>query len=494
VQVELTAQGLGVNVAPATPQPCYVLSAFGGQVLSDDLRFCATLTGAALDPVGTYALLLFGQSPPPLTCLQGVSRLAGGYRYCIERHGITATRDFIPNAAPTTDVRLAEARVGTVLDRLIAATPRHAVLFFSGGVDSSLLAARAAALGRHDIQLLNYAFGAEDPEAAHALRVASHLHLACDRITHDASHSAQVLERIGRDYGYPFGDLSTLPTNLLVHAAFGSSSTLPAVIEGTGADGAFGVAASYGRWRSVFAVPAPLRLAGRAAYDWLRLWRFNFHLERVLRFVRKSTRLGIAPAVLAHHSLDGIAFDLPAGVRAELPVPNETQLTPEERLSLLDLAWVCAGRMAPKTFDPLRSRGIQPIYPYLEPDLIRMSSSVAWSVKSAKGEEKSLLKTLLARELPKPLVYRKKSGFTPPYRTTLATASLQAFLHDVVLSRANPVLEWCDVGTVRDLVERAGSGAEVSAGAVDFLWTLAFTSGWLRQLPPAVRIANRSVA
>lgn len=493
VQVELTPQGLAVSVAPATPQPCYVLNAFGGRVLSDDLRFCATLTGGALDPVGTYALLLFGQAPPPLTCLQGVSRLAGGYRYRIEPDGIAATREFVVSPSPSTDVAMAEARVGTVLDRLIAATPKHAVLFFSGGVDSSLLAARAAAQGRTDIQLLNYAFGAEDPEAAHALRVASHLHLACDRITHDPNDSARVLERLGRDYAYPFGDLSTLPTNLLVHAAL-RGSNLPAVIEGTGADGAFGVAAAYGRWRRVFAMPAPLRLAGRAAYDWLRLWRFNFALERVLRFVRKSTRMGIGPAVLAHHSLDGIAFDLPDGVRTDVPEPQEAQLSPEERLSLLDLAWVCAGRMAPKTFDPLRGRSVQPIYPYLEPDLIRVSSSVAWSVKSAKGEEKSLLKTLLARELPAALVYRKKSGFTPPYRTTLGTPPMQAFFHDVVLRRDNAVLEWCDVGTVRDLVARAGNGADLSAGAVDFLWTLAFLSGWLRQLPPAVRIEHRSVA
>ena len=496
VRVELTPHGFVVTVAPATPQPCYVLTAFGGQVLCDDLRFCASLVGARLDPVGAYALLLFGQSPAPLTCLRGVSRLAGGYRYRIDHDGITATRDFIPNPAPITDARVAEARVGTVLDRLIAATPKHALLFFSGGVDSSLLAARAAALGRTDIQLLNYAFGPQDAEAAHALHVASHLHLACDRVTHEPAHAGQVLERLARDYAYPFGDLSTLPTNLLVHAAFGSSagSNFPAVIEGTGADGAFGLAATYGRWHGVFAMPAPLRLAGGAAYDWLRLWRFNFYLERVLRFVRKSTRLGLGPAVLAQNSLDGIAFDLPPGARADVPEPQETQLTGEEQLSLLDLAWVCAGRMAPKTFDPLRGRGVRPIYPYLEPDLIRVSNSVAWSVKCANGEEKSLLKTLLARELPKALVYRKKSGFTPPYRTTLAAPPVQAFLHDVVLTRNNPMLELCDVGTVRDLVTRAGRGADLSAGAVDFLWTLTFTSGWLHQLPPAVRIEHRSVA
>ncbi len=198
--------------------------------------------------------------------------------------------------------------------------------------------------------------------------------------------------------------------------------------------------------------------------------------------------------MLALNSLDGIAFDVPSG--APVRAPDAESLLPEEHLSQLDLAWVCAGRMAPKTFDPLRGRGVHPIYPYLEPDLLGVSSSLSWSVKSAGGEAKSLLKTILARQLPASLVYRKKSGFTPPYRATLASGPLQEFLHDVVLTPANPVLEWCDVPTIRDLVKRAGSGAHLSAGAIDFLWTLAFTSGWVRQLPPpqALPVENRSVA
>jgi asparagine synthetase B (glutamine-hydrolysing) len=468
------------------------VTAFGGRVLTDDLRFCAALTGAALDPVGVYALLLFGQAPPPFTCFRGVQRLVGGYRYRIDAKGMAATREFIADPAPTTDVAVGQARVGDILDELVSAFPKHALLFFSGGVDSALLAARAVALGRTDIRLLNYAFGPHDPEAAHALRVAAYLRLACERVTHDAHDMTHVLDRLARDYAFPFGDLSTLPTNLLVHAALGNGSQPDAVIEGTGADGAFGLSATYTRWRTVFAMPAPLRMAGSVAYDWLRLWRFDFSLERVLRFVRKSTHLGLGPAVLAQHALDGIAFDVPGG--AAVREPDAQTLSPEERLSQLDLAWVCAGRMAPKTFDPLRARGVHPIYPYLEPDLLQASSSVAWSVKSAGGEEKALLKTLLARQLPASLVYRRKSGFTPPYRTTLASPPLQAFLHDVVLTPANPILEWCDVPTVRDLVTRAGRGAQLSAGAVDFLWTLAFTSGWLRQLPPAVAIEQRSVA
>jgi asparagine synthase (glutamine-hydrolysing) len=494
IALEPTDTGFSVRVPPASPQPCFVVSAFGGRVLTDDLRLCASLTGAHLDPVGVYAMLMWGQPPAPHTLLRGVTRLAGGHRFDVQSASMTAVRDFIPDPDPTLDPALAGSRVETVLDRILGAIPQHAMLFFSGGVDSSLLAARAAALGRTDIQLLNYAFGPHDPEAAHALRVAAHLRLACERVTHDAGRMVHVLDRLASDYAFPFGDLSALPTNLLVHAALGQSGGRPpVVVEGTGADGAFGMGAPYPRWRAIFALPAPLRVVGAAAYDWLRLWRFNLYAERVLRFVRKSTRLGIRPAVLAQHSLDGIAYRVPSGERALVQEPAEL-VSPEERLSLLDLAWVCAGRMAPKTFDPLRQHGVRPIYPYLEPDLIQASTSVSWDVKCAGGEDKALLKVLLARSVPKALVYRRKSGFTPPYRTTLASAPLQAFLNDVVLAPDNPMLEFCHVPTIRALVTRVGSGAELSAGGVDFLWTLAFTSGWLRQLPRARSAEHRSVA
>ena len=51
------------------------------------------------------------------------------------------------------------------------------------------------------------------------------------------------------------------------------------------------------------------------------------------------------------------------------------------------------------------------------------------------------------------------------------------------VSSDNPLLEWCNVRTIRHLVGRVERAAHLSAGAIDFMWTLAFTSAWLRQLP-----------
>src|SRR6184192_13346 len=125
--------------------------------------------------------------------------------------------------------------------------------YFSGGVDSSLLAARLSQLGRHDVRLVNYCFGREDTESPLAARVASHLGLECHQVRHELREVAQVLERVDRDYSFPFGDLSTIPTNILVHGSLSLADESRTVIEGTGADGAFGFGVEYRKWQRLYA-------------------------------------------------------------------------------------------------------------------------------------------------------------------------------------------------------------------------------------------------
>jgi asparagine synthetase B (glutamine-hydrolysing) len=263
------------------------------------------------------------------------------------------------------------------------------------------------------------------------------------------------------------------------------------VIEGTGADGAFGFAASYPKWRRAYAVPRLIRQPLAQAYDWLDLWKFDTRLERAGRIVRKSATLPMGHAVVAQNALEGIAYDVPPPGRASFARAVSEHLdavtdgaTPEDRLSLLDLVWVCAGRMAPKSFDPLRLRGVSPVYPFLEPAMVSLSSTLSWETKCAGGQAKGILKHMLAREVPAEWVYRRKTGFTrgASARAMFASAPLQQFMHDVVLSPGNPLADYCRIDVVRRLVERARRHS-LSVGAHIFLWTLAFASAWIRQQP-----------
>ena len=88
---------------------------------------------------------------------------------------------------------------------------------------------------------------------------------------------------------------------------------------------------------------------------------------------------------------------------------------------------------------------------------------------------------VVARDVPADWVYRRKMGFTRGSlaRAVFQSAPMQEFLHDVVLSRHNPLRDFCRLAVVRQMVEHARTDT-LSVGAYTFLWTLAFGTSWLR--------------
>jgi asparagine synthase (glutamine-hydrolysing) len=114
--------------------------------------------------------------------------------------------------------------------------------------------------------------------------------------------------------------------------------------------------------------------------------------------------------------------------------------------------------------------------------MVRLSASLTWEQKCPGGETKGLLKRALAQRVPHDLVYRRKSGFIPPFETMLTTPSMQAFLHDIVLSPANPVMGTLRPDIVRRMIERGGQGRPLNLETYFFLWGVTFLSGWLYQV------------
>ncbi len=486
---------LRASVPPTSPQHLYYAPVDGGLALSDDLRLFPKLRSCSLDAAGIFGQLQYGVIPAPYTLFREVRRIPGGHEAEFDAQGAVRLRRApapAPSAAdPGIPANAADPteRVAAAVDRMLVDAPSGTILYFSGGTDSGLLASRLARLGRRDVRLINYSFGSDDPESALAVRMARHLGFDLHVVQYDEAAVATVFERLGRDYAYPFGDLSTLPTNHLVHATLAVAGDAPLVLEGTGADGVFGMAVKFPWWRRVYRMPPLIRRAVATAYAGLGVWRRDSFAERVARFVRKSVVLPLSHAVVAQNGLDGIAYHVPAETREALTAAMRDSVEalaeePVDRLMALDLAVICAGHSAPKSFDPLRAGGVHAHYPYLDPAIRELGASLAWSVKCAGGEAKAPIKTLLARDVPAGWVYRPKSGFTPPYHKLFASSPLQGFLHDVVLAPANPLLEYIDRRELDGLIARTVPPHSLSDGALDFLWALAFASGWLGQLAP----------
>src|SRR6267154_1904585 len=311
-----------VTVPPASPQQiCYGRTPHG-YVFADDLRLFPRFMDVDLDERAVYALLRYGVIPPSLTLYKQVQRIPNGHALRLS----PATEELIcipvfhwaDLPRPDREGPRAEQWVAETLDGLLARVPASTVLLFSGGVDSSLMAARLSRLGRKDVRLLNYCFGPEDEEGRLAVRIAARLGLECHQVHHDVRTAGDVLARVGRDYSAPFGDLSVFPTNVLVHEARALAGESRTVVDGSGADGAFDLGGEYRKWQRVYGIPRPLRRWVDAAYRWLQLWKYRSPLEGAGRLLSKSARLPLSHAAAAQNALERIAYTIPDDVRTAL--------------------------------------------------------------------------------------------------------------------------------------------------------------------------------
>jgi asparagine synthase (glutamine-hydrolysing) len=495
VSVDVGSGELAFDVPPTTPEQIFWSRDKSTNFVSTDLRLLLTWHGLDLDERGVYALLQYGAIPPPLTLSRNVNRIPSGATTVLPPPpgdvrprlsfgiGVDPGPNHTESAEPLDLIR-------ACLANSLAPISVPSTLYFSGGVDSSLIAAEMRSLGNEDLQLVTCTFGDDDLERIQAIALAESLHLPWHEVRFDVARLSDMLGRIGRDYAYPFVDISVIPTNFLVNETLGLLRPNEPVIDGTGADGAFGFWTRQPRWARLMAVPRGLRILVGSMLDSSRLtWRSS-RVEYVWRLARRSVQMPAhEAAVTALNSFDGIAYKIPASIRSELEfaiADNIMQLgwrlDPVKQFSLLDLVHVCAGEYAQKTFSPLLLHGATPIYPYLTPELVNLVLALPWDERFTQGENKGLLKSLLAQHVPAELVYRPKHAFGAPELDVFANKSLTSAMTDSVTDSANPIREFCRTSVLRSMIRDASRRRNLTWSAYNLLWAVTFLSLWIHQV------------
>jgi asparagine synthase (glutamine-hydrolysing) len=494
LRMDVNSGELTVMLQSLSPEHVFYAPTTHSIALSNDLRLLIRMTGLDLDERAVFSLLQYGTVLPPFSISRQIQRIPNSHtlRATVQSDALNVDvslevalyrKPAPPGTNPATAVR------GT-MDGLLERVPRNSALFFSGGVDSGLMAARLAALGRDDVRLINFSFGPDDDEATLARNMAAHLGLRCEHITYDDSGFMDVLWRATEDYSFPFGDYSVMPMNMMIHAALGPGTQVPCLIDGSGADDMFSIGLKYPSWRRLYRLSPTVRSTVAGMYQSGDIWRRSSRTARVGRVVRRSAQLPLFQAgAMAQNSLDGIAYRTLQTVRDQLDdafvtyrYPVVRQLPPADQFATLMTMNDSTGRVAPKSYDPLRQRGIRSYVPFLEPAMVRLALSLPWSVKSARGKPKSLLKGLLAEQVPSEMVYRRKSAFIPPYESILTSPPMQSYLREIVLSPSSPLAPFYDRGVVERMVEQTQTWTKLNLEVYFFLWTLTFTTAWLYAL------------
>jgi asparagine synthase (glutamine-hydrolysing) len=494
MDVSLTSGEIRVAVPIVTVEQFYWAGDARAWVFGNDLRLMLRWAGLELDERAVYGFFQYDYIPPPLTISKTVRRIPGGFALALPSAGepsLAQVFDARELAVPHPESISPAEQVRVALDGLLSRVPPSPVVHFSGGVDSGLIAARLAALGRRDARLQHFSSGPNDPFRDVAPQMAANLGLPSEQVEWQTSDVPAALGDLAKEYSFPMCDPAALPTLTLLHAMDRWAELPSMLVTGTAGGNVFNVGVRYETWRRIGAIPKPLRSLGARAYT-LGLWKSNAKVARATVAMQKSVQFSVLQAAggaISHGTLVDLAYTIPPEVRADIErllAEKYEAVTegadPRDRIALMSMMRHSACLCGARPFDAMRKRGIPTVHAYAEPAMVRAGFSLSWEEKCEKGVLKSVLKRLLAESVPTEWAYHARSGFLLPFSDVFSHPGVRAIVRDEVLSPRNPVMAFCRPRGVEKVFRRAEAGQPMNPGARRFVWALTSLSLWLSQL------------
>ena len=452
---------------------------FGSEVKA---LLVATPGTAGVDLLSLDAYLSGRSVPSPDTLFAGIKKLPPAHRVTLARSGtVLLTRYWAPPAADPRGTWSAAAAVDAVDDAVTAAVDSALVAdvpvgaYLSGGVDSSLIVAKIAAL-RPDRRVQTFAAGfgdARTDELPWARRVSEHVGTDHHEVLVDSADFESLWPELTWHRDAPISEPSDVAVYRLAQTA---RQSVRVILSGEGGDELF---AGYPKYRAARAVAAasvlPARLRGAL------VGAVDPHLPETLGRARialraagadtraEQLRTWFAPFTLAERQ--ALLGALPARAGAPAAVGG-TDVIREMLLSDLN-SWLP---------DNLLERGdrmsmaasleLRP--PLLDHRLVELAFRLPSSVKVRGGTTKWVLKEVARRSLPAEVVDRRKVGFRVPMGDWFRSG-LRDSMWERLTGTDSFVAQTFNKKAVRALLERHDSGR---FNEENRLWTLMSLEVW----------------
>jgi asparagine synthase (glutamine-hydrolysing) len=476
----------------------------GGIVFSSDLRFLLSVVGCDLNPLGVYSILKYGAIPEPMTISANVRAVPAAHylRYDVETesqvtapyfrlrfacdHEVADDRDEDAALVPSKEALQSSAGLVGTLDP---------VMLLSGGIDSSLYGAYLRDACGRPLRAFYCVFGDDDPELDYARQVADRLDSDLAVVRMEQEDALSVLDDVARLTDHPFSDFSSMPTTFLVRSIVERVGEGTVIVECNGGDDCFGFPdlGNETKSRLKHRFPPALKRLVAAALRNRGYWKWESH-EGLLARASALADVHEASALdyfLVLTPVQFLGFDAPRewddalhGLLAKGfhdTAADGGGLSFGARTTVRQLLQVNSRRWAAKALSVGDTLGAQVIYPYIWRDVLIAQGEIPWHLKIRDGVVKWPLKRLLEEYMPGPFIYRKKSGFVPPFARWLAGSEFNDRAREVLLDRDARVTEVVPSATIDSLLRDARVGRRLRHSVLNFLWGALFTEMWLHR-------------
>ncbi|SDS07612.1 asparagine synthase (glutamine-hydrolysing) [Microterricola viridarii] len=417
----------------------------------------------------------------PHTLFAGVSKLPPGHRAEFSADGSVVLTRYWQLPPPDDDGAWNEQRVVDEVDRAVTSAVESALVadvpvgsYLSGGIDSSLIVAKAAAL-RPGRTLHTFAAGFGDPrhdELGWARRVSEIVGSEHHAVQVDAEDFERLWPKLTWHRDAPMSEPADIAVFRLAEAA---RQHVRVVLSGEGGDELF---AGYPKYRAAAVMSAAARLpagvrAGAAGLVERRLPERYARQRIALRVWGARTpseqyRTWFAPFTASERRalLAGLP-GRPLGGEGVGRDPIREMLVHDLGSWLPDNLLERGDRMSMAASLELRP-------PLLDHRLVELAFRIPSSYKVRDGNTKWALKAVARRSLPSEIVDRRKVGFRVPLDSWFRSG-LRDSMWDRLTGTDSFVAQTLDRQAIRSLLERHESGKFDESSRI---WTLMSLEVW----------------
>jgi asparagine synthase (glutamine-hydrolysing) len=381
------------------------------------------------DPTALYDFLSYRYVPTPKTLYRHCYKLPSGHGLSYDpATGIAeAPRAYwrLPTGSGASvsnaDEAAEELRAlidASVRDQMVADVPLG--FFLSGGIDSSVVVASAAAAGA---RVVTFSIGFDSDavsETPYARRVARLFGTEHHERILLRDEACDLLPRLKAWFDEPFADESALPTYLVARAA---KEKVTVVLTGDGGDEVFGGYSTYRRYAKYQALPSWPDFLDRGAVRLRsRLHRRN-PLSRFLRALETGLSRDLALWTKLMH---GMPREAKHHYRRELGLGEDyddwwhyrrywrDDLPDRTRLQYLDFHTFMPESVLTKVDRTTMAVSLEARVPLLARSVVEFSFSLPEAIRFHGGRAKGILRHAYRARLPAEILDRRKKGFGVP--------------------------------------------------------------------------------